>query len=319
MSKLDGKTYTLEAAYEMAENQRMFSTAPDSTTVKTQTADVDRTPGRLGGTVYNGKVYPEPVTTLRDDPAFSELAAETREGMKSPNYKSFRAKLNQKIIEVLESDVSHPLKEILSIEETADGKHLKWKSGPFAGQKLEYAHLLGQKVNAIAGGSPTNDVDLDNLSPVGDKFHRKRIKAEQAGVENYGHPEESATNYGKKLTPEAKAAIQNHDKPTAVQQSGPNKVGGAARAAASVANKAFIVIDIIQWGKELIEVLTGTSDGELSPLSTPGNPAITDPKKYQTKHLKEYGINIEGMSEGDSIFIEGKAFIMHNGVLKPGA
>ena len=160
---------------------------------------VDRTPGRTSRSlVYNrktgeSKLLSNPETTLADDPAFKDLAGKVESGMRSTNYKSFRATLNQGIKEILEGTADHPLKKLLEVK----GDKLVWKAGTaFAGQELNYAHTIAQKSIANLGADEGAAVSLENLSPVGRDFH----------LSTYGHAEEWATSFAKTATPEAAAA-----------------------------------------------------------------------------------------------------------------
>ncbi|MBD2114977.1 MULTISPECIES: SpvB/TcaC N-terminal domain-containing protein [Cyanophyceae] len=181
----------------------------------TQSVDPDgvqRTPGTSGHTIFRTKegtiLLPEPETTLSNDPAFKAVAEEVLTGMKSNNYETFRYRLNQRIREILVNNPDHPLTKLFEDR----GGTLFWKKGTaYAGQALEYAHIIAKQSIKNLGASEAAAVSLENLNPVGGAFHRnvKEVLG-KLGFKwgAYGHPEEVATKYMTLASEEAKAGTK---------------------------------------------------------------------------------------------------------------
>lgn len=157
--------------------------------------DIDRTPRVTG--IYQGQLAKEPATTLANDPAFKDVAKKVWSRMGSTDYKNFSRNLNDEIKTLLRGKENHPLKQLLRIDKKGN---LRWKSGFYKGEKLNYAHALGQNIARKVGANPAVHIDLDNLSPTGKLTHLAK-----SGL---GHPEEIFTKQGKYLTPEAAEAIR---------------------------------------------------------------------------------------------------------------
>ena len=204
-------------------------------TAGTDPDGVNRTPGRTSKTlVYNRKtgdtkLLSNPETTLADDPAFKDLAGKVESGMRSTNYKSFRATLNQGIKEILEGAADHPLKKLLEVK----GNKLVWKAGTaFAGEELNYAHTLAQKSIANLGADEGAAVALENLSPVGRTYH----------LSTYGHAEDYATSFSKAATPEAAALEKALADELAVTRLARARSG--QRGFATIGSMAFTLVSI---------------------------------------------------------------------------
>src|ERR1035437_5279627 len=183
-------------------------------------------PGSTGATKYldrgQSRVVPEPVTTLADDPLLKDLAQQAQKATAPGDYDAFRDVLNGLIKKDLAKEGSNPLKAAF---ELIEGK-IVFKSGPYTGQQLNYAHIVGQKVTENAGANAALKTDLSNLQPVGQRFHLRGSEG------NLGHPEEWGSKYGQNLSTEAKGGIQRAANESAVQQTKSAQNQGAPPASA---------------------------------------------------------------------------------------
>ncbi len=156
-------------------------------------------PGQTSSTLYwdRGKpvVIQEPNSTLANDPLLKDLAKQAQSLTKPGDYEGFRYKLNQLIKARIQSGDPR-ISQCFEVK----GNEIVFRSGYFKPQKLNYAHIIGQKLIDNIGANKALKTDLHNLEPVGKKFH--------LDPEKLGHHEEWNTDYGKKLSPEAKAAIR---------------------------------------------------------------------------------------------------------------
>jgi hypothetical protein len=104
--------------------------------------------------------------------------------------------LNAEIKRILSTEEEHPLRAILELNNSGE---LVWKSGYYAGQKLQYAHIVSQATIKNAQAERDLAVALENMNPVGDVFHQQ----------TYGHLGEVLTKHGTTLSGAAKESIRN--------------------------------------------------------------------------------------------------------------
>ena len=181
-------------------------------------ATIDSTsPGSTGLTFFHDRgkvrVLPEPATTLADDPVLKDLAKEAQEVTKPGDYDAFRDVLNKKIKDKLTQEGANAIKDTFELRE---GKIL-FKSGSYAGQQLNYAHIVGQKITENVGANAALKTDLQNLQPVGQQFHLRGSEG------NFGHPDEWNSKYGQNYSPDTKTQIQSAGTESAIEQAKPKQ------------------------------------------------------------------------------------------------
>lgn len=172
-------------------------------TAKADPDGVVRQPGSRGITVYRTKdgirILREPTTTLATDPAFQGPARDALAATKVNDYNRFRDNLNGRIRQILAGNSNHSLKLLLEVRSVNGRSHIFWKAGTaFAGQKLNFAHVIAQQSIKNLGAHTGTAISLENLNPVGKKFHLK----------DYGHVEEFLTKSLSQATPQAKQATR---------------------------------------------------------------------------------------------------------------
>lgn len=96
---------------------------------------------------------------------------------------------------ILGTDPDSQLNDIFKV--TQDNK-IVWKAGYYKNQQLHFAHIVAQKTIANVEANPQLSVALENLCPVGDRFHLK----------TYGHVEEALTGYGAEYSQAGKNALK---------------------------------------------------------------------------------------------------------------
>jgi RHS repeat-associated protein len=160
-----------------------------------------RAPGTLGASVFLGEVKQDPLTTLADDPAFRDVAKRVWGRMRSLDYENFRTNLNTEIRGILTGAEDHELKALLELR----NGELYWKSGAFAGTRLNYAHIVSQQTVKNLKLDRGLMISLDNLAPVGGS-PAPGVTAENFHLKTYGHKVD--LQHGKGLTEEAKAGLR---------------------------------------------------------------------------------------------------------------
>jgi RHS repeat-associated protein len=154
----------------------------------------NRVPGTEGATLFLGDVKADPLTTLADDAAFKDVAERVWARMTTLDYDNYRKNLNSEIRDILSGSAPNRLKQLLEVK---NGR-LVWKSGEFADQGLNYAHIVSQKTIENLGLDKGLAIHPANLAPTGETFH----------LSDYGHREEIATKHGLAMSEEAKAGLR---------------------------------------------------------------------------------------------------------------
>jgi RHS repeat-associated protein len=145
-----------------------------------------------------GTEGPPPNVELRplaDDPALKDIAEKLTERMRSDKYENFAKNLHKAIRKIVEAPEADPLQDTFSVEKAT--RRLIFKSGPYKGQYLEFAHDVSQSQIKVQGLDPGLATDPSNLYPVGDKFH-----------DDWLHSIDYLTNYGQLPSPYDEALKQ---------------------------------------------------------------------------------------------------------------
>lgn len=203
--------------------------------------------GTTGVTLFNKPggvvaVTADPATTLATDPVLGDLAREAQASTTPGNYEEFSRALNDSIRERIKSPNPGAVGEAFEIG--ADNS-IYFKSGPFSGQRLRYAHIIERSTTVNVGARPELMTDLWNLQAVGEKFHLRE------GLGQLGHHEGRLTNWGRNQSLEAKQGVQAAGAESAAAQEGRSLSTwgtGAARAAttASPSGNSASGEDVIQ-------------------------------------------------------------------------
>jgi RHS repeat-associated protein len=155
----------------------------------------------VGTTILDNKVIKE-YRTLLEHPAFREIALEAFNNLENPNYDTLQKNIVARIYNILKSDAPHKLKQLLEIGTRGGKQALIFRTGPFQGEYLEFAHTVSQKEIETLKLNNWLSVDLNNLSPVGHRFHRA-----------YLHAEQQLSKWGTKLSAEAIDALRRYVPP----------------------------------------------------------------------------------------------------------
>lgn len=114
--------------------------------------------------------------------------------LRSLDYDNYRKNLNTAIKTILSSEEPNALKDLLEVR----GDKIFFKTGEFANQELNYAHIVSQKTIENLQLDKGLLVSPDNLAPVGERFH----------MAEYGHSEEVVTRSGLGMSEEAKQGLR---------------------------------------------------------------------------------------------------------------
>lgn len=152
-----------------------------------------------GATLSGGKVVPNPKTSLATDPLLKDYALAAQAATKPGNYAAF----SKEFYTLLKSDLNTAAADspIAKAFQVKNGE-VYFRSGQYAGQRLNLAHTVGRQLGENVGADPALRTDLYNLDPIGQQAH---LSPENGGI---GHPENVATKQGRLLGDEAVAGIK---------------------------------------------------------------------------------------------------------------
>jgi RHS repeat-associated protein len=190
-----------------------------------------------GVTVHQGRWIPTPAS-LDEHALLGRFARQARANLlarrslpSNPDalYNAYRAELNSLIRANIES--GGELTRLLEVVPRGANTALRFRSGAFRGQFLEYAHDISRAETARYGASGDLAIDLANLRPVGHQFHRAFL-----------HVEQQLSRYGRLTSQGVQELIRRYAAEIGAQRSAASGTGGvvASGRATTSATRALV-------------------------------------------------------------------------------